>query len=322
MTDILVEKLKKTFQVKSKKQTGLFRTFFPKTHEFSALKEISFAVEKGERVAFIGPNGSGKSTTIKILTSILYPTSGHAEVLGFVPWENRAKIVPHIGVVFGQRSQLFFHLPVIDSFNLLAGAYDIPLSVYKRRLSKLVSLLQVKEYVKKSVRQLSLGERMRCELIASLLHNPKILFLDEPTIGLDVISKNIIREFIKEISEEQKTTLLLTSHDTVDMESVCQRAVVINRGEIILDSPIPKIKREYLKKKIITVVSDKPDMDIAVAHASVVHREAFLVKLEIDVSQVPLNETLGKITSFPGVVDVSVENPSMEEVIRDIYLKG
>ena len=230
-----------------------------------AIREISFEVKAGERVAFIGPNGAGKSTTIKMLTGILYPTSGKVEVLGLVPWKDRKALGYRIGTVFGQRTQLSHHLPPSDTFDLLAKIYEIPHAIYKERVEGLVEIFEIGPFFEKPVRQLSLGERMRCELVASLLHKPEILFLDEPTIGLDINAKLKIRGLLNRLSKEYGTTLFLTSHDTADIEQVCERAIILDQGTIIRDSALKDLRKTYVKKKVLTLATDVERVDLELA---------------------------------------------------------
>ncbi len=230
MPVIHVENLTKTFVVKEKGAgiKGSLRALWrPRTSEVRAVQDVAFAVEEGERVAFIGPNGAGKSTTIKMLVGILHPTAGQATVLGRVPWREREKLAYQIGSVFGQKSQLWYHLPPQDTFDLLARIYELDRSAYRSRLAQLVDLFEIGPYMTTAVRKLSLGERMRCEIAASLLHSPRILFLDEPTIGLDVVVKQHVRELILRLNEDEQVTVFLTSHDAGDVERLCRRAMVI-----------------------------------------------------------------------------------------------
>jgi ABC-2 type transport system ATP-binding protein len=228
-----IEQLTKTF-VATEKQPGLrgsVRALFrPVRRETHAVKGTTFAVDEGERVAFIGPNGAGKSTTIKMLVGILYPTSGAARVLGRVPWKERQRLAYQIGAVFGQKSQLWYHLPPADSFDLLAHIYELDSTDYRQRLDFLVELFEIEGHLQTPVRKLSLGERMRCEIAASLLHRPRILFLDEPTIGLDVVVKQRIRDLILALNQEEGVTIFLTSHDAGDVEVLCKRAMVFRLG--------------------------------------------------------------------------------------------
>jgi ABC-2 type transport system ATP-binding protein len=233
----------------STKKTGLLESmknlFNPSLSEQIAVHPIDFQVEQGEILAFLGSNGAGKSTTIKMLTGILHPTCGRAEVLGFNPWQERKKLAFHIGSVFGQKSQLWYHLPPIDTFELMSRIYELPRGDYQKRRDELIERFELGEFLETPVRKLSLGQRMRCEIAATLLHRPKIVFLDEPTIGLDVVVKHKIRDLIKEMNQEEGTTLFITSHDAGDIEQLCKRAIVINHGKIILDDTVSNLKRQF-----------------------------------------------------------------------------
>lgn len=270
-----------------------------------AVNNLSFDIDKGEKVAFIGPNGAGKSTTIKMLSAILYPTSGSAKILGLTPWENSKKLAYDIGTVFGQRSQLWYQLPVEDSFHLLGTIYDIPEYPFKKRLLNLVKLFEIKDLLKQPTKSLSLGQRMRCEIVASLLHNPKILFLDEPTIGLDVTAKAILREVIKKQADKEETTLLLTSHDTDDMEKVCNRVIVINKGKLIFDDSVQKLRKSFLKKKYIEITESDGNK----------------FKVEVDTSKQQIKDVLAELITKHQIFDMTIENPPMEEIIKEIYTR-
>ena len=303
MTDIIeVNQLTKKFKLK-KNNSGLRSLFFPEYKNITAVDKITFNIKKGERVAFIGPNGAGKSTTIKILSSILYPTSGTALIKGMIPWENRKKIAGDIGTVFGQRSQLWYNLPIQDSFALMGKIYNMDEIAFKRRLSRLVNLFEIRDLLSHPTRSLSLGQRMRCEIVASLLHKPQILFLDEPTIGLDVTAKEIIRNLIKKQALEEETTLLLTSHDTDDMEKVCERVIIINKGKIIFDDSLDRLKQSYLSKKYIEITTDAGDK----------------IKKTVNTKDTPVKQALDEIVKKYHVTDITVENPPMEEIIKEIY---
>ena len=242
---ITMKNICKTYKV-AKRNAGFkeaARSFFRREYEtVNALDNISFTIKRGETVGYIGPNGAGKSTTIKILSGILTPDGGECTVDGRVPWKNRIEHVRQIGVVFGQRSQLWWDVPVIDSFELLKDIYSIPNDVYKRNKEELTELLNLSEFLRTPTRQLSLGQRMRCELAASLLHSPNILFLDEPTIGLDAVSKIAVREFIVKLNETHKTTVILTTHDMQDIEAITKRIILIGKGKILLDGTPDDLK--------------------------------------------------------------------------------
>lgn len=303
MTDIIeVKQLTKKFKIQKNASTlkGFFR---PEYKTITAVDRISFSISKGERVAFIGPNGAGKSTTIKMLSSILHPTSGTALVGGLVPWDNRRELSQKIGTVFGQRSQLWYNLPVQDSFALMGKIYDLDEVPFKRRLSKLVNLFEIRDLLTHPTRSLSLGQRMRCEIVASLLHKPQILFLDEPTIGLDVTAKEIIRNLIKKQALEEDTTLLLTSHDTDDMEKVCERVIIINKGKLIFDDSIHALRDSFLNKKYIEITTDSGEK----------------IRTEVNTKETPVKKAIDELVKKHHVIDMTVENPPMEEIIKEIY---
>ncbi len=260
-TVLSVENLSKTFTVRQKPpgfMPSVRALFKAQKKEVRAVDSISFSVERGEMLAFIGPNGAGKSTTIKLVTGILYPTTGSIRVLGLDPHKQRKALARRIGTVFGQRSQLWYHLPPLDTMLLLADIYDLDRTKAKARIDKLVELFGIKEYLKTPVRKLSLGERVRCEIAASLLHSPEVLFLDEPTIGLDVVVRQVVRDLIRRMNEEERTTVFLTSHDTGDIEKICRRAIVINHGRIVWDGTIKDMKYRLLRRKVIDLKLDAP----------------------------------------------------------------
>lgn len=246
---ITMENVCKSYKV-AKRNAGFgeaCKALFHREYQvIQALNHVSFTIEEGEMVGYIGPNGAGKSSTIKILSGILTPDSGTCVVNGQIPWKNRTEYVRQIGVVFGQRSQLWWDIPVIDSFELLKEIYSISTPQYKNKLEELTQLLQLQEILKTPTRQLSLGQRMRCEVAASLLHEPKLLFLDEPTIGLDAVSKLAVRDFIKKMNQEHKTTVILTTHDMQDIEAIAERVILIGKGQILLDGTLNELRREAM----------------------------------------------------------------------------
>ncbi len=322
MPIIETRQLTKTFLAREKQPglSGSLRALFrPVRREVRAVRGISFAVEPGERVAFIGPNGAGKSTTIKMLVGILYPTSGQAQVLGMVPWRERARLAYQIGAVFGQKSQLWYHLPPSDSFDLLARIYELDGRAYRQRLAYLVDLFEIGDYLQVPVRKLSLGERMRCEIAASLLHRPRILFLDEPTIGLDVVVKQRIRDLILELNQQEGVTIFLTSHDAGDVEVLCQRAMVINHGEVIFDGRVSTLKREYIHTKTISLKLGEPWQGLELPGVEVLKHKGYGVKLQVDTGIVPIEEVVARLLSRYAVADINVDNPPMEEIIARIY---
>jgi len=325
LTAIQVHQLTKTF-VTREKQPGLrgsVRALFrPVRRETQAVKSITFSVEAGERVAFIGPNGAGKSTTIKMLIGILYPTSGEAQVLGKTPWRERQRLAYQIGAVFGQKSQLWYHLPPADSFDLLARIYELDQAAYRQRLAYLVELFEIGDYLQTPVRKLSLGERQRCEIGASLLHRPRILFLDEPTIGLDVVVKQRIRDLILELNQQEDVTIFLTSHDAGDVEILCKRAMVINHGEVIYDGRVSTLKRDYIRTKTVSLKLGEVWQGFDGPGVQVLKHKGYGVKLEVDTAVVPIEEVVGRLLARYAVVDINVDNPPMEAIIARIYEGG
>jgi ABC-2 type transport system ATP-binding protein len=322
---IKVHNLTKTF-VTTQKQPGFVGSIrsllHPDRRETHAVKGIAFAVEEGERIAFIGPNGAGKSTTIKMLVGILYPTSGKAQVLGKVPWKERQKLAYEIGAVFGQKSQLWYHLPPADSFDLLARIYELDRAAYRERLTFLVELFEIEDYLQTPVRKLSLGERMRCEIAASLLHRPRILFLDEPTIGLDVVVKQRIRDLILELNRQEGVTIFLTSHDAGDVEVLCKRAMVINHGEVIYNGKVSALKRDYIRSKTVSLKLEQPWEGCDACGVRVLKHKGYGVKLEVDTTATPIDEVVAQILKRYTVADITVDNPPMEEIIAKIYEAG
>jgi ABC-2 type transport system ATP-binding protein len=253
---IEVESLSKSFKVVQRGAgigSALKSLFKPQYSKVQALEDVSFKIDEGEIVGYIGPNGAGKSTTIKIISGILVPDSGKCNILGYTPWKSRVKHVKNIGVVFGQRSQLWWDVPVIDSFNLLKDIYTVPPKDFQDNLELLTSTLDLSTLLSTPVRQLSLGQRMRCEIGASLLHSPKILFLDEPTIGLDAVSKIAVRNFVKTINKEKKVTVILTTHDMNDIEALAERIILIGKGKLLLDGTLTELKNKFVTHKTLTV---------------------------------------------------------------------
>ena len=322
MTVIQVDHLSKTF-ITREKQPGLRGSvralFHPIRRETQAVKDITFSIDEGERVAFIGPNGAGKSTTIKMLVGILYPTSGQAQVLGKTPWRERQRLAYEIGAVFGQKSQLWYHLPPQDSFDLLARIYELDRSAYRQRLDYLVELFEIGDHLPVPVRKLSLGERMRCEIAASLLHRPRILLLDEPTIGLDVVVKQRIRDLILDLNEQEGVTVFLTSHDAGDVEVLCKRAMVINHGEIIYDGRVSTLKRDYMHTKTISLKLGEPWQGFDGPGVHVLKHKGYGIKLQVDTAATAIEEVVGRLLAQYAIVDINVDNPPMEEIIARIY---
>lgn len=323
MSIIHVKELTKQFELKTKEPglLGSMKSIIRPTYQdICAVDHIDFKVEEGEMLAFIGPNGAGKSTTIKMLTGILHPTSGSMEVLGYDPVKNRQDLAYHIGTVFGQKSQLWFHLPPEDSFRLLGKIYEMPRERLKQRLNTLTEMFELSELLAIPVRKMSLGQRIRCEIAASLLHEPKIIFLDEPTIGLDVIVKQKIRNLIKEVNREERTTIFLTSHDAGDIEELCKRVMVINHGQVVTDETVKNLKRDYLGNKVISIKYAN-EVTIEDEDIKVIKKKGYGVKVEVDTSKIPTHDVVSRLMQYDTVLDITIEDPPMEEIIAAIYQK-
>ena len=283
-----------------------------------AVDDISFSVEEGETVAFIGPNGAGKTTTIKILTGILYPDSGDVNVLGYNPSKQRVKLSYEIGSVFGQKEQLWIHLSAYDNFFFFASIYDIKKSELMERVKKLADLFEINDYMYQPVKSLSLGQRMKCEMVASLLHNPKMLFFDEPTIGLDPIAKETLRHLIKKINKELGTTIFFTSHDVGDIEEVCKRVIIINNGKIVLDDSMRNLKYHYMNKKIVEV-NLKADEECTLREGiQIIKHKDNLYKIECDMEKNTISDVLS-LFKPENIQDISISSTPLEEIIKDIY---
>ena len=322
MHHIVVENLIKTYQI-AEPQAGLwgaFRGIVTRKHRtVHALDDVSFQIQQGELVGYIGPNGAGKSTTVKVLSGILVPDSGRCEVLGRTPWEERIEHVSRIGVVFGQRTQLWWDLPVIESFDLISDIFNIPRDDYRRRCDQLIPLLNVGSVLDVPVRQLSLGQRMRCDLIAALLHGPSLLFLDEPTIGLDAVSKLAVRDFIKQLNREQGTTIILTTHDMDDIEALCDRIMVIGEGKILSDGSLDELRSRVSTERRLLIDLEDEDARIDDPDAVVVEREGHRLHLSFSPDRVSAADLIGRITAQHAVRDLFVENPPIEEIIARLY---
>jgi ABC-2 type transport system ATP-binding protein len=311
-----------TFPIKDPNKGFLSNLFSPQSRSITAVDDISFSVQEGESLAFIGPNGAGKSTTIKILTSILWPTSGDVSVLGLDPREQRRELALNIGTVFGQRSQLIFNLPISDSFNLFAKVYEIDKTRYATQREKLISLFDLKEILDQPVRKLSLGQRMKAEIAVALLHEPPIVFLDEPTIGLDIVAKRKLRENLKAINKELKTTIFLTSHDAGDIETLCERTIIINHGKMIFDDKTTNLKRKYLNKKVVRIALEEKDMlDIKrmPAGIEIIKNKGGGAKFIVDTRVIPIDKVLKEIIHGKDIQDITIEDPPLEEIIGKIY---
>ena len=324
MKVIEVKSLSKTFKVKQKEKglKGSLKSIIkPKYETIKAVNNISFDVEEGEMIAFIGPNGAGKSTTIKMLTGILFPDDGDIKVLGIDPKKERKKLAYEIGTVFGQKEQLWMHLTPYDNFKFFAAIYDIPEKKAEERIRNLKNLFELDKFINTPVRNLSLGQRIRCEIVAALIHEPKILFLDEPTIGLDPVVKESIRKLIKKMNKEYKTTVFLTSHDMLDIEKLCKRVVIVNNGKIVLDDSMTNLKYHYLNKKIVEVKSKERINFENEEGITILKENQTNLKLEIDTRQKNLSDVL-KLINPDNIIDINISNIPLEEVIRDIYKDG
>lgn len=322
MSFINVDCISKTFKV-AKRNSGLkaaLKSFFKREYTYiDAVKNVSFSIEKGEVVGYIGPNGAGKSTTIKMLSGILLPTAGNIRVNGLDPFKDRKKYVSNIGVVFGQRSQLSWDIPAEDTFDLLKDIYDLSDKEYQKTKTELVNLLNIQEVMKQPVRSLSLGQRMRCEIAASLLHKPKILFLDEPTIGLDAESKKIVRDFIKKLNKNHKTTVILTTHDMTDIEALAKRIILIGKGELLYDGTLSNLKKKYGSYKEVLVSTnekiDKIRLKGIIKKSKNINGYSFI----IDSNVLSLSKLLNNLSLKYVINDIDIKNESIDDVILKLY---
>lgn len=305
--------LRKVFELV--KRRGWKRT----TSEVVSVEGVSLRVPQGQAVAFIGPNGAGKSTTIKMLTGILRATSGNASVLGYNPWAQRSQLAYHIGAVFGQRSQLWYHLPPDDTFELLSRVYALDRVEYRKRRDMLIERFDLGGVLQTPVRKLSLGQRMKAEVAASLLHGPKLLFLDEPTIGLDVNARQQLRDLIREWNQQEGLTVFLTSHDAGDIESVAERVVVINHGRIVLDDSVRNVKSEILSLKFLNVVFHDHAVELHLPGTRLVERNGYAIKLEVDVRTTSIEMVIQEVLKAGNIADLTVEDPPLEDVIAHLY---
>jgi ABC-2 type transport system ATP-binding protein len=313
MSLIDVHHLGRTFVVR--KRAGTFRRT---RHEVLAVRDLSFSVEAGEMVGYIGPNGAGKSTTIKMLTGILVPTSGHLTVAGLDPSAQRTELARRIGVVFGQRTTLWWDLPLRDSFALLQKIYRVEPARHRRNLDEYVELLDLGDLLDTPVRQLSLGQRMRGDITAALLHDPEILYLDEPTIGLDVVSKGRLREFLRTLNSERGTTLMLTTHDLQDIEALCDRVIVIDHGTSVFDGPLSDLHRRGGSRRtlVVDLVDEAPAISVPGAQTRKVEGPRQWLSFPADHSAAPI---VSAVAAAYDVADLSIHEPDIEDVIRDIY---
>jgi len=319
MSAIVLRDASKQFSYKT--QRGLRGFLHPEKKVVSAVENISLTIERGEAVAFIGPNGAGKSTTIKMLCGILQPTSGTVSVLGMEPLKHRRELAMQIGTVFGQRSQLVFNLPLTDSFLLSAEMYGVPKEAATERIQKLVEQFDLAAFIDQPVRKLSLGQRMRAEVANALIHDPSIIFLDEPTIGLDIVAKRALREVIKTVNREQGTTVFLTSHDVGDIEEVCNRTMIVNHGKIVLDAPTADLKKKYFQgKKVAVVPEGKLPVSLEVHGITGTVADGRLL-FDVDTTQITLKEFLQALLTKVAVADVTIEDTPLEDIIHELYTK-
>jgi ABC-2 type transport system ATP-binding protein len=322
---ICIENLSKNFKILKKNPglSGAILSLFSKQYTvIEAIKDISFSIAQGELVGYVGPNGAGKSTTIKILSGILYPTSGTIKVAGYTPSVDRKKFAMKLGVMFGQRTQLWWDLPVSESFDLLKAIYKIPRETYKRNLDYFNDVFHINEYWNQPVRRLSLGQRVRADLAAALLHDPNVLLLDEPTIGLDVLARSKFRELIKAVNKEKKTTILLTSHDIGDIEMIVERLILIDKGIIMYDGSLNKFLKTYGGSKTLLVsFSGKPDVKNLPAGAMIQKKTENIIEIKMDTGIISYHELLRVIPDWGNVVDIQLESDSLETILSDLYRK-
>lgn len=325
MPIIEVEHLMKDFMI-AKRETGFLgavKSLVKREHiKKEAVKDISFSINEGEMVGYIGPNGAGKSTTIKMLTGILVPTSGSVKVNGIIPYENRQENAKNIGVVFGQRTQLWWDLPTIESFELLKEIYQVPDKRYKENMDTFTEILGLDEFLNTPVRQLSLGQRMRADIAASLLHDPPILFLDEPTIGLDVVAKEKMRTFIKEINKERSITVILTTHDMEDIEKLCERMILIDHGQKVYDGEIAVVKERFGKTRTLIVDLEESLRSLKLRGGEVFKEEASRFWIRFNRDEVSASGLIAQITETHNIKDLTVEEPAIESIISRIYQEG
>ena len=320
MKVIEVSNLRKEFITKCRKikPNGKKYLFRKEKTIKNAVDGISFSVEEGEALAFIGPNGAGKSTTIKMLTGILYPTSGDIKVLGLDPSKDRIKLSYQIGSVFGQKEQLWVHLSAYENFKFFGSIYDIKKKELEKRIEELAEIFSIKSFMHQPVKSLSLGQRMKCEMVASLLHSPKMLFFDEPTIGLDPIAKETLRKLIKKINRELGTTIFFTSHDVGDIEEVCKRVIIINDGKIVLDDSMRNLKYHHLNKKIVEV-NLKKDVTLPKKEGiTVLKAKDTLYKIEVDMNKTTMDDLMS-LFKADDLQDITISSTPLEDIIKDIY---
>jgi len=330
MNAVEVRNVTKVYRIPEKPKSGFWqsvrRLFYRKWLNKEIISNISFSIKKGEFVGYIGPNGAGKSTTIKLLTGVLTPTSGSINVLGFNPIKDRYRFTYKIGVVFGHRSMLEFDIPVIDSLNLFKAIYELDDATFNERLKYFSDMLKLNDILHVPVRKLSLGQRMRCELAASLLHKPEIIFLDEPTIGLDAISKDEIRNFLTKVNREENVTIILTTHDMDDIEALCSRIILIDDGTIAYDGSLDEFKRKYIRHKTVEYVllseRNKKKYQELLKLADDVEQEGRTVRLRINIKKCRMPDILSMLLDSADVEDLTMHTPRLEHVIKEVYEKN
>lgn len=322
MSFIEVKNISKEFKV-NKRSAGIpgmiANMFVPKFEIKKAVNDLSFTIEKGEMVGFIGPNGAGKSSTIKMLSGILCPDKGSITVGGFIPYKQRKAYVGNIGVVFGQKSQLQWDLPVIDSFELLRAIYRIPEEKYKRNLERFTEMLDMKSFINQPVRQLSLGQRMRSDIVASLLHSPEIVFFDEPTIGVDIIGKETIRNFIKELNEQDKVTMIFTTHDMQDIEQTCNRIIIIDKGSLMYDGSLQEIRSKYGTSRRLIAEFNEETAVAPIKNVIIEDLKDRKASFTFDNNIVDVNKLMHEVLEKYSVHDVTVAEPEIESIIQKMY---
>ncbi|MBV8282046.1 MAG: ATP-binding cassette domain-containing protein [Candidatus Eremiobacteraeota bacterium] len=325
---ISADRLTKQFRTLRRKDgaLGALATLFSRDYDVKdAVRDVSFQLDAGDLVGYIGPNGAGKSTTIKMLTGILVPTSGTCTVNGIVPWQDRQANGKQIGVVFGQRTQLYWDLPLIESFKLLRAIYNVPAAMYERNLAEFSEMLGLDEFIRTPVRQLSLGQRMRGDFAAAMLHEPKVVFLDEPTIGLDVVAKENIRQFIARVNRDRGTTFILTTHDLADIEKLCARIIIIDHGHKLYDGSVDTIKDRYGRSRVLTAELNCESCDDIVFDlrgAKIIERDGPRIVIEFDRDAVRADELVVELAKRHELKDVTIAEPSLEAIIRDFYQHG
>jgi ABC-2 type transport system ATP-binding protein len=288
--------------------------------EHWALKDVSFNIKKGEIVGLIGPNGAGKSTCIKIMCGILYPTAGDVNIMGYVPHKDRVKYVKNIGVLFGHKTSLWWDLPANDTFYFFRDLYDVDKKKFEKKKNLMVKLLNVEQVIYKPVRDLSLGERMKCSVILAMLHDPKLVFLDEPTIGMDIIAKDTLRKFIKAVNEKYNTTFIITTHDMGDIEKLCKRVLIINHGKIVYDGLLAALKKNYIKTKQIKIQFDEKTTGVRLPRGcNVLHRSKFEIDFEVPIDKHKIDKVIIDLLDRYSVADITISEPDIDEIIGAIY---